>query len=166
MSTIAPAGATRTRPTTPHYGIETEEEGMLAWDWVDEQMTKSRNYWVCTTRPDGRPHAAPVWAVWLEDVLYFGIHRKSVKGRNLAQQPQAVIHLESGDDTVIFEGDLVEVDVTKLDGFADAYEEKYKFRPDVSGDDLDMLYVKLVPSVVMAWQEVSFPKTATRWLFG
>ncbi|MCZ2096160.1 MAG: hypothetical protein LC121_07825 [Anaerolineae bacterium] len=58
---------TRRRPAmTSGYGISTKPQGMLDWSWVDDQMTKSRSYWVCSTRPDGRPHAAPVWGVWYE----------------------------------------------------------------------------------------------------
>ncbi len=30
------------------------------------------NYWICTTRPDGRPHSIPVWGFWLDGGLYFG----------------------------------------------------------------------------------------------
>ena len=51
----------RSRPTMKDYGIHTSDEGLMDWSWVDEQMAKSRNYWICTTRPDGKPHAAPVW---------------------------------------------------------------------------------------------------------
>ena len=29
-------------------------------------------YWLATTRPDGRPHAMPVWGVLLGEVLWFG----------------------------------------------------------------------------------------------
>lgn len=164
MSTIAPPGAARKRPSTPYYGIETQEDGMLAWDWVVEQMTTSRNYWVCTTRPDGRPHASPVWGVWIEGVLYFSMHRKSVKARNMTTNADALVHLESGDDTVIFEGELVEIPVTAVPGFADVYEAKYDFRPELE-EDPDSICVKLVPSVVLAWLEANYPKSATRWEF-
>lgn len=50
-----------TRPTMKNYGIHETEEGLLDWSWVSEQLTQSQNYWIATTRPDGRPHAAPVW---------------------------------------------------------------------------------------------------------
>ena len=33
-------------------------------------MSKAHNYWVSTTRPDGRPHVMPVWGVWIEEILF------------------------------------------------------------------------------------------------
>lgn len=162
-----PTSATRTRPNMPHYGIATEEEGMLEWNYVDEQMTKSRNYWVCTTRPDGRPHAAPVWGVWMDGKLYFGSHTKAVKSKNVAANPHVVVHLESGDDTVIFEGTLATVahDSPEFKALDDAFAEKYPpFRPSEGLGPESVFYV-LQPTVAFAWREESYPTTATRWLF-
>ena len=67
------------------YGLlpESEGKGLLPWNWVTERLERSRNYWIATTRPDGRPHVMPVWGVWMEDALYFGTDPASVKGRNI-----------------------------------------------------------------------------------
>jgi hypothetical protein len=44
------------QPTRPgfakNYGIDLDPEGMLPWNWVDEQMAASRNYWVSSTPGD------------------------------------------------------------------------------------------------------------------
>src|SRR5262245_60149405 len=89
------------RPDMPTgYGIAQIEKGLLSWEWVTAQLENSRNYWICSTRPNGRPHAAPVWGVWFEGALYFSSDRRSRKARNLAAKPEVVAHLESGDDTV------------------------------------------------------------------
>jgi hypothetical protein len=50
-----------------------------------------------------------------------------------------------------------------LGRFADAYEAKYKFRPDVTGAASPVYRVR--PAVALAWEEKDFPKTATRWTF-
>src|SRR3712207_802185 len=92
------------RPHMPGYGIHPAADGLLDWSQVTAQLEQARNYWVATTRPDGRPHAAPVWGVWLDGAFYFGTGRTSVKGRNLAANPALTVHLESGDDAVILEG--------------------------------------------------------------
>jgi hypothetical protein len=106
----------------------------------------------------------PVWGLWLEGAVYFSTGRTSQKGRNLAADPEVVIHLESGDDTVILEGVAVEVtDKDLLGRFADAYEKKYDFRPDV--DDVDGLYYRLRTRKALAWREQDFPESATRWHF-
>ena len=59
----------RRRPPFEGYGLSESEEGMLSWGWAVERLVAARNYWVSTTRPDGRPHAMPVWGVWLDDAL-------------------------------------------------------------------------------------------------
>lgn len=148
------------------YGISESLEGILSWAWVEEQMTKSRNYWVCTTSPDGKPHAAPVWGVWHEGMLYFGTAPASRKGRNLKANPAVVVHLESGDDTVIFEGTIAETqDADLLKQIAVVYNRKY-FPNNPETDVVSsgpLFYLK--PEKVLAWQEKDFPRTATRWRF-
>lgn len=156
----------QSRPHMPGYGISTKKEGMLSWDWVNEQMAQSRNYWIGSTRPDGRPHVSPVWGVWMDGVLYFGASRHSRKIRNLTANPEVVIHLESGDEVVIFEGKIEPVDDKKLlVKMADAFEAKYlSYRPNPD-EEPDSVFFRLIPQVVFAWQERDFPNTATRWMF-
>jgi nitroimidazol reductase NimA-like FMN-containing flavoprotein (pyridoxamine 5'-phosphate oxidase superfamily) len=157
----------RARPNIRGYGIHEQDEGLLSWEWVSEQMAKSRNYWICSTRPDGTPHAAPVWGVWLDGTLYFGTSRTSRKGRNFAQNPNVVAHPESGDDTVIIEGTVEEVtDPALFTRIADAYEAKYPpYRPDPAAEPGSVFYA-VRPRAAFAWREKDYPKTATRWTFG
>ena len=44
--------------------------------------------------------------------------------------PRVVIHLESGDEVVIFEGEVETIEVTEE--IAGAFHEKYDWRPDPS----------------------------------
>lgn len=155
----------RRRPYMRNYGIVAADAGLLAWDWVDEQLTRSRNYWICSTRPDGRPHAAPVWGVWHEGALYFSTDPGARKARNIERQPEIVVHLESGDDSVILEG-AVEVitDRELLVQVGKAYALKYPpFDP--IGDGTPGLWYRLRPRTALAWMERDFPNTATRWDF-
>ena len=149
----------------PDYGVlPNQTDGMLTWDWVERRMTDARNYWISTVRPDGRPHATPIWAVWVKGRLYFGTDRQSVKAKNFRRNNHVAIHLESGDDTVIFEGALVEADVSRetQDSIDAEYTRKYGFHPQLE-EEGTVLYC-LVPRKVMAWQEKDFPATATYWL--
>ena len=147
------------------YGI-TQEPTAEQIPWVDvvARLTAARNYWTCTTRPDGRPHAMPVWGLWLDDRFIFATGAASIKGRNLAANPALSVHLESGDDVIIFEGvAALETDPDRLARFLDAYEAKYAFRPDPTNPN-DVVWA-LQPRVVLAWFEKNFPKSATRYIF-
>ena len=150
---------------TEVYEVTTSSDGPLAWGHAEERLERARNYWVATTRPDGTPHAAPVWGVWVAGSLYFGTGRGSVKGRNLAHSPELVVHLESGDDVVILEGEVEEVRDRPSFGAIDAaYRAKYGMGVAEAGDDGAVWYV-VRPRKAHAWLENDFPNTATRWRF-
>lgn len=156
------------RPAMPSgYGIAAGAVDVerFPWSWAEEQLTLARNYWVATTRTDGRPHAAPVWGLWLDGALYFSTDPTSLKGRNIAARPEIVMHLESGDDTVILEGAVEKVtDAAALATFVDVYEAKYGFRVDTSNANFGVYSLR--PRVALTWQERAFPDSATRWRFG
>lgn len=72
------------RPHMPGYGIvgPNEGSGLLPWSWAERKLAESRNFWVVTLWPDGRPHAMPVWGVWDtdEEVFWFTSSARSRKG--------------------------------------------------------------------------------------
>ena len=131
---------------------------MLAWSWAEEQLVASRNYWIVTVRPDGGPHSAPVWGLWVNGAVVFSTSPESRKGINLANDPRAVINLESGDDVVILEGEIETIALD--DRLADLYESKYDYRPGGEGD-----WYALRPRVAYAWREQEFPRSVTRFSF-
>jgi Pyridoxamine 5'-phosphate oxidase len=161
---------TRSRPLLPgDYGVPEVEEGMVQWSWAVTQLEQARNYWFCTTRPDGRPHAIPAWAVWLDDALYFDGSPATRRGRNLARNPAISVHLESGDQVVILEGDALEAgkpDASCAQRLAAAFEAKYgashDYHPSPDTWDSGGLWV-VRPRVAFGWTE--FPKALTRWRF-
>ncbi len=162
-------GARRSRPALAKgYGVNLDDEGMLSLDWVREQLKTSRNYWISSTQSDGRPHACPVWGIWLNDDLFcFGTSRTSRKGKNLADSPAVVVHAESGDDVVILEGVVAELtDRNLLRKYADAYDAKYAIVPEIEQDaDSDGVTYVLRPDEVLAWKENDFLTTPSRWRF-
>ena len=152
------------RPHMPGYGIVEARTGLLTWERVSQQMAQVRNYWLTTTRPDGRPHAMPVWGVWLDETFYFGTGRSSVKGRNLAHNPAVSVHLESGDDVVILEGVVEEVsDRLLLRHIYDVYGQKYKLDMSANAEEGAEPTYALRPTTGFAWLEQDFPNTATRF---
>lgn len=154
----------RGRPLMPSdYGIHQGEEGLLTWEDAVAKLTAARNYWVSSTRPNGRPHAMPVWGVWLDGAFYFGTGRRSQKARNLFANPEIIVHLESGDDVVIIEGVAEElVDPQAKQHLSAVYTDKY----NEGGDPGDSPYFVVRARAVQAWTERDFPKSATRWTFG
>jgi PPOX class probable F420-dependent enzyme len=141
----------------PGYGLTGAK--LLPWSWAVERLTHGRNYWICTTRADGSPHAMPVWGLWRGDAVVFSTSPSSAKARNLAHDPRVVVHLESGDEAVILEGEAERISIDAA--AADAYEEKYAFRPNP--DDADALWLRVRPRRAYALRESDFPNTATRY---
>ncbi len=133
----------------------------LPWEWVTERVERSHNYWICTTRPDGRPHAAPVWGVWHGGAVIFSTDPSSRKAQNLASNPAVTIHLESGDEAIILEGTIEKI--TLNSGIDDAYNNKYKMR--LSSFPGPVSLYSLYPKKVMAWREKDFVTSATKWRF-
>jgi Pyridoxamine 5'-phosphate oxidase len=155
------------RPSMPpEYGIQapTEGESILPWIWAAERLAAARGYWLATTRPDGRPHVAVVWGVWLRDHYYFATSVASRKGRNLAANPHCIVCPEATAEAVIVQGIAEAVtDRAAVERFSLAYATKYAEEIDT---DLFQVYC-VRPLVVFATlsDAETFPTTATRWRF-
>ena len=161
------AAPTPTAPRMPRgYGVPTDASGaeLVPWSWAVDRLTSARNYWLCTTRADGRPHAAPVWGVWLDDAVWFSTDPASQKGRNLARSPEAVVHLESGDETVILEGAVERIqDRETLAPVVAAYADKYGILIELGKPGYGMYVLR--PRAAQTWTEADFPRSAVRWVF-
>ena len=55
----------------------------IPWRKVDLPLKAQRSIWISTTRPDGRPHAVPVWYIWDGTNIYFITRRDMQKAKNL-----------------------------------------------------------------------------------
>jgi len=131
----------------------------VPWTFAEERLAKSHNYWICSTRPDGRPHSAPVWGVWLEGAFYFSTDPASRKGRNLRANPAISVHVESGNEPVILEG---RAQIVPLDKRIDAaYHRKYKMH--LKDMPPPVTVYRLRPVTVLAWREKDFGTSATKW---
>jgi hypothetical protein len=101
----------------------------------------------------------PVWGIWWDEGVLWSSAPSSVKARNLDRDPRVVVHLESGDETVILEGEVARKPID--DAAADAYGEKYGHRPDPSMTGRPWMH--LVPQRAFAWREADYPHSATRF---
>jgi len=147
------------------YGILGEDagSGLLPWGRVSERLEGSRNYWVHSTRPDGRPHIKPVWGLWFEERFYFATSPKSVTGQNISVNPSLSVNLESGDDVVILEGTAeIVTDPVFLSRLDEVYFGKYSYHL-VHGDGAPVHTLR--HKVVFAWLERDFTGSATKYDF-
>ncbi|MGH2465459.1 MAG: pyridoxamine 5'-phosphate oxidase family protein [Candidatus Limnocylindrales bacterium] len=59
---------------------------------------------LATTRPDGRPHAAGVGAVWADGNVYFVSGAGTQKSRNLAENPNCAVSMSLAGIDLVIEG--------------------------------------------------------------
>lgn len=63
--------------------------------------------WLCTVRPDGRPHNVPVWFAWHDPMMLIFSMPKTAKVRDMQRSPAVSLALDSagdGQDIVLAEG--------------------------------------------------------------
>jgi len=156
------------RPRIPDYGISKSKTGMLPWKWAVKMLTESREYWMVTVRPDGRPHAMIIWGLWVDGAFWFGTGSKTQKARNLAKNPNCIVGTQDAAEVVILEG-VAEL-VTGAELATDpeirrqlsaASQGKY----GMSGGYGSEPVYRVRPQRAFGLIEKTFPKTATRWTF-
>jgi general stress protein 26 len=102
----------------------------VSWDSVDGQLETAEMFWLTTVRADGRPHVAPLPAVWLYGSLHFATGGHEQKARNVAHDPRCVLttgtnEYRRGRDVVV-EGTAQRVaERDLLQALADRWMAKY-----------------------------------------
>jgi hypothetical protein len=152
----------RSRPHIEGYGIPKSAKGMLEWSDINQRIEAAQTYWLATVTPEGRPHTIPIWGVWLDNHFTFGSGPSTRHMRNLKHNTAAAVHLESGTDAVIIEGDVVLIrDPGFIRRSAEAGKEKYGMAHDSTGSTEPVFAVRA--RVVFAW--IGGLGSATRWEF-
>lgn len=109
--------------------------------------------WVCTVRPDGRPHLTPIWFVFHDDAFWIATGRENIKTRNVLDRPQVALSLEEGNDPVVAEGTVTLHDAPFRPDVIEAFMAKFGW--DISkGEDADV-------GTIIVWEI-----TVDRWLMG
>jgi pyridoxine/pyridoxamine 5'-phosphate oxidase len=161
------------RASRPYWpdALETSKDpttGLKPWSWALERLEKSHNYWVATSRPDGRPHLMLVWGVWWEDAFWFSTGLRTRKARNLAAEPHCVIGTEQADEAVILEGiaqDITDRAVWKQ--VVQVYNRKYGGDVGPLLETSSSCVFRVRPEVAFAQDEhaENFSDALTRWNF-
>lgn len=134
---------------------------------MEQRLTEAQNYWLCTVRPNSRPHSIPKWAVWVNGRIYFDGNPETPHAKNIAVNPFVSLHLESGDDVIIVEGAarlLGKPSLKLATQVSKAYIAKYAakgYSPQPTQWDNDGLF-EIVPRTIMAW--TSFVDDPTKFL--
>jgi Pyridoxamine 5'-phosphate oxidase len=164
MSTAEPAAS---RPFMPGYGIVPPDMGggLLPWSWAVERLQRAHNYWVATTSPEGAPHLAAVWGVWLDGAVHFSTGGRTRKARHLAANPACVVTPERADEAVVLEGVAERVtEPGELSRLLAVYVDKYGSGfPDP--DDNPVFAVRPRVVIGLIEREPEFTTRATRWRF-
>jgi nitroimidazol reductase NimA-like FMN-containing flavoprotein (pyridoxamine 5'-phosphate oxidase superfamily) len=129
-------------------------------------MAAARAYWIASVDENNRPHATPVDGLWMDGELYFGGDPRTRRNRNLAHNPAACVHLESGGDVVILHGEVRELRGMPrelAERLGAASRAKYGYAPSVKEYQESAVQV-FRPRVAFAWKQ--FPQDVTRWTLG
>lgn len=113
------------------------------------KLGSQQNIWFGSVRPDGRPHLSPVWFVWYEEKIYIGTDPKSVKVRNIRQNPQVVLALEDGAHPVICEGAAQIIQPPLSEGLLAAFYTKYEW--DLKREEQYNQVVEVTPRKWLSW---------------
>jgi general stress protein 26 len=110
----------------------------VSWSEVEEILRSAEMFWLSTVRRDGRPHVAPLPAVWQDGQLHFCTGAHEQKARNLEHDPRCALttgtnRFRSGTDVVV-EGKAGQVtDTPTLTRLAAAWKDKLDW--DFTVDD-------------------------------
>ena len=133
-------------------------------------------FWITTVRSNGRPHTAPLVAVWLDDELHFCTGPGEQKALNIAENPRVNLLTGSADwneglDLVV-EGEAVRVtDHDKLERLAQAWTTKWDGRWQYQAgrgaflleEGVTALVFAVRPAKVFAFGKGTFSQTRHRF---
>jgi hypothetical protein len=161
------------RPAMSGYGVPTDDDGVLPWTWAQERLVRNRNYWVVTASASGRPHALPVWGVWLPetDRFWFSCSPEARKRRNIAENPQCAVAVDDTVECVSVEGHarVTDPDRDDVGPMIAAYLGKYWADPEVHAEMETFLRANAIVEVApdrafgIIERHEEFAQRATRW---
>ncbi|WP_034273947.1 pyridoxamine 5'-phosphate oxidase family protein [Haloechinothrix halophila] len=148
----------------------------VPWSDVEQVLRESEMFWLSTVRRDGRPHVAPLPAMWLDGELHFCTGAHEQKARNLESDPRCVLttgtnSYRSGLDVVV-EGTVAQVsDEATLTRLAQLWRDKlgWPFEvvdgqfSDPGNDDHRAPVFAVTPAKVLAFSKA--PYSQTRFTF-
>ncbi len=105
--------------------------------------------WFASVRPDLRPHLVPVWFIALDGRIYIGTDPRSVKIKNIRNNPRVVLALEDGTHPVIVEGLASILDQPYPETVLKGFFSKYEW--DINADPQYHQVVEIMPQKWLGW---------------
>ena len=147
------------------------------WDETRGVLEEAQLFWITTVRADGRPHVAPLVAVWSDGAIHFCTGDAEQKAVNLRSNPHVTLltgrnDWDAGLDVVV-EGDAIQVtDTATLNRLARAWTTKWDgqwqyqvgdgcFHSDESTDRV--LVFSVPPTKVLAFRKGNFSHTTHKF---
>jgi effector-binding domain-containing protein len=176
---LVAVGARPTRTTSiDGYGVAARDWGEAHRRLADSVALRERTF-LSTASPDGRPHAVPVGALWLDGAWWFTSGPGTRKSKDLAADPRCVVSVALDGMDVVVEGRATRVtDEATLVRVAAVYSSQGWPASAVAGDGAGFTAAYSAPSAgPPPWYlyrvdpEVVFgfgtaePYGATRWQF-
>src|SRR5262249_36691689 len=95
---------TSDRPFMPGYDMMFEKNRKsIPWGWAVNKLSDSHNYLLMSIW-SGKPHAMPVWGVWVRDSFFFSTGASSRKSKNLQANPHCLVCPDGATDALILHG--------------------------------------------------------------
>ena len=156
------------------YGVTDNPEGLLPWSWAEERLVGTRNFWFVTANSVGRPHAMPVWGVWMPDRHRWGagFAASARKVRNMQANDQVVVTTETSVECVSVEGRALAVTGDEAESLVKSWADKY-FKETGQDREETMAFMResslweVIPHRAFGMIETpeQFSSAATRWVW-
>lgn len=146
------------------------------WSQVEAVLESAELFWLSTVRPDGRPHVAPLPAVWHEGRLHFCTGPDEQKAVNIERNSRVALttgnnRWKQGLDVVV-EGTALRIgDDSRLQVLADLWRSKYSGDWDYAvgkglflhGEGGEALVFDVSPVKVLSFAKGRFAQTRYRF---
>ncbi len=112
------------------------------------RFAESKACWLCTVRPEGRPHSTPVWHVWHRSRVYVITTSNAVKTANIRNNPEVVITHPDTTHPLIIEGSAAPAHAMRT-ALRPLFQSKYEW--DIEQDVEYDFIIEITPTRLLAW---------------
>lgn len=134
---------------------------------LNELLTHAHTLRAGTVSPDGWPHVAPLWFLWLDGAVWVNSLRRSRRSRDLAAGSRVAVCIDEGEEYLQLRGAVLygtfeeAVDGGELARVRAAYGQKYWHGASVP-ELRSHVWLRLRPDKVVSWDFRKIPSGADK----